>query len=234
LEAALAYTAGLVNFGMAIFLSIGFILVGLYKTGMAAAVTAWVVSLGAGNVFLILLLGAIFNLLMGMVGLQRTSYLFLAVTMAPAVTAVTGIPIVAVHLFIIFYAGLGGLTPPVAINAFIAASIAGANAMKTAWTSLRLGIVLLFIPFYFVLQPALIMQGAPLEILYHTLLAALGIFFLTSGLEGYIIRLGKLTTFQRTMFILGGLLISFPQMITTLIGLVISILPVVIRMVRKS
>ena len=228
LEAALAYTAGLLNFGMAIFLSIGFILVGLYKTGMAAAVTAWVVSLGSGNVFLILLIGAVFNLLMGMVGLQRTSYLFLAVTMAPALTAVTGIPVIAVHLFIIFYAGLGGLTPPVAINAFIAASIAEADAMKTAWTSLRLGVVLLFIPFYFVLQPALIMQGAPLEILYHALLAALGIFLLASGLEGYLIKLGNLRMFQRIMLITGGLLIAFPEMITTLAGLVLSMTGIIL------
>jgi TRAP transporter 4TM/12TM fusion protein len=219
LESALAYTAGLVNFGMAIFLSIGFILVGLYKTGMAAAVTAWVVSLGAGNVFFILLIGAIFNLLMGMVGLQRTSYLFLAVTMAPAITAVTDIPIIAVHLFIIFYAGLGGLTPPVAINAFVAASIAEANAMKTAWTSLRLGSVLVFIPFFFVLSPALIMQGTFPDILYHTALAILGIFILASGLEGYIIKWGRLTKIQRTVLITGGFLIALPEMITTFAGI---------------
>jgi len=219
LESALAYTAGLVNFGMAIFLSIGFIMVGLYKTGMAAAVTAWVVSLGAGNVFFILLIGAIFNLLMGMVGLQRTSYLFLAVTMAPAVVAVTEIPIIAVHLFIIFYAGLGGLTPPVAINAFVAASIAEADAMKTAWTSLRLGSVLMFIPFFFVLQPALVMQGTPFDILYHTVLAVLGIFILASGLEGYLIKWGILTTIQRIMLITGGFLIAFPEIITTITGL---------------
>jgi len=233
LEAALAYTAGLVNVGMAIFLSMGFIMVGLYKTGMAAAVTAWVVSLGGENVFSILLLGAVFCLLMGMVGLQRTAYLFLAVTMAPAVASVAGLPLIAVHLFIIFYAGLGGLTPPVAINAFVAASIAEADAMKTAWTSLRLGAVLVFIPFFFVLQPALVMQGTPWDILYHTTLAALGIFLLGSGLEGYLVRVGKLTMAQRTMLVAGGFLTAFPEMITTLVGLGLSILAIIIPLARR-
>ena len=233
LESALAYTAGLVNFGMAIFLSIGFILVGLYKTGMAAALTAWVISLGAGNVFLILLIGAVFNLLMGMVGLQRTSYLFLAVTMAPAVAAVTGIPIIAVHLFIIFYAGLGGLTPPVAINAFIAASIAEADAMKTAWTCLRLGVVLIFIPFFFVLQPALVMQGTLWEILYHTTLAMMGIFILASGLEGYLIKFGRLTKIQRVIMIAGGFLIAFPQWIDTLVGLALSTMAIILVVLKR-
>jgi len=233
LEAALAYTAGLVNFGMAIFLSIGFILVGLYKTGMAAAVTAWVVSLGAGNVFLVLLIGAIFNLLMGMVGLQRTSYLFLAVTMAPAVAAVTDTPIIAVHLFIIFYAGLGGLTPPVAINSFVAASIAEADAMKTAWTSLRLGVVLVFIPFFFVLQPALLMQGTAWEIVYHTALAMLGIFMLASGLEGYLLGLGRPTVAQRIILVTGGFLIAFPQTAATLAGLGLTGVVAVLALVRR-
>jgi TRAP transporter 4TM/12TM fusion protein len=222
LEAALAYTAGLVNFGMAIFLSIGFILVGLYKTGMAAALTARVVSLGAGNVFLVLLVAALFNLLMGMIGLQRTSYLFLAVTMAPAVAAVTGMPVVALHLFIIFYAGLGGLTPPVAVHAFVAASIAGADAMKTAWTSLRLGSVLAFIPFFFVLQPALVMQGTPWSILYHAVLAMLGIFLLASGLEGFLLKLGRLAPIQRILLTIGGFLIAFPQTMATVAGLILS------------
>ncbi|HEY91548.1 MAG TPA: TRAP transporter fused permease subunit [Dehalococcoidia bacterium] len=234
LESALAYTAGLVNFGIAIFLSMGFILVGLYKTGMAAALTAWVISLGAGNVFLILLIGAVFNLLMGMVGLQRTAYLFLAVTMAPAVAAVTGIPIIAVHLFIIFYAGLGGLTPPVAINAFIAASIAEADAMKTALISLRLGVVLIFIPFFFVLQPALVMQGTPWEILYHTALAMMGIFILASGLEGYLIKLGRLTKIQRVIMIAGGFLIAFPQWIATLTGLVLSTIAIIMVALKRQ
>ena len=70
----------------------------------------------------------------------------------------------------------GGLTPPVAINAFVAASIAGADAMKTAWTSMRLGVVLIFVPFFFVLQPALVMQGNVMEIVYHTAVAMAGIF----------------------------------------------------------
>ena len=170
---------------------------------------------------------------MGMVGLQRTSYLFLAVTMSPAVATVAGIPVIAVHLFIIFYAGLGGLTPPVAINAFIAASIAEADAMKTAWTSLRLGVVLVFIPFFFVLQPALLMQGTPWDIIYHTALAILGIFILASGLEGYLIKFGRLTTIQSVILITGGFLIAFPQTIATLAGLGLIGAVLVLALARK-
>jgi TRAP transporter 4TM/12TM fusion protein len=219
LESALASTAGLLNIGMAIFLSIGFLTVSLYKTGLAAGITAWVVSLGGGNVYLILIIGVLFSLVMGMVGLERTAYLFLAVTMAPAVAGLAGVPLIAVHLFLIFYAELGGLTPPVAINAFVAAGIARADGMRTAWTSMRLGSILFFLPLFFVLQPALIMHGTPLEIIYHTAMAAVGIFLLTSGLEGYLLVIGRLNTWSRIALGIAGFLIAFPGSLFTAAGL---------------
>jgi len=240
------HTAGLINFGMAVFLAIGFIMVGLYKTGVAGAITAYIVALGAGNVIAILLISAAFNMLMGMVGLQRGSYLFLAVTMAPAVVTMTGVPIVTVHLFIIFYAGLGGLTPPVAINAFVAASIAGADPMKTAWKSMRLGIVLLFVPFFFVLQPALAMIGTWQDILYHTALALAGIFVLTSGLEGYLLRVGNLSLWERALVIVGGFMVAFPDdsfilfgiewpsFTLSVIGAVLTIIAITLALARKK
>ena len=226
LEMALASMAGLINIAMAIFLSIGFLMVSLYKTGLAAAVTAWVVTLGGDNVYIILLIGILFTLMMGMVGLQRSAYLFLAVTMAPAVSSLSGVPIIAVHLFIIFYAGLGGLTPPVAINAFIAAGIAQADGRRTAWTSLRLGSVLFFVPIFFVLQPALIMQGSPVDIIYHTALAALGLFLLTSGLEGYMLVLGALSWLSRVGLTIAGFLIAFPDTYCTIAGLALALITI--------
>jgi TRAP transporter 4TM/12TM fusion protein len=232
-EEALVHTAGLINFGVAVFLAMSFILVGLFKTGTAGALTAWIVQLGAGNVYLVLFIAMLFNMLMGMVGLQRASYLFLAVTMAPAVVQMADVPIILVHLFIIFYAGLGGLTPPVAINAFIAASIAGADPMKTAWMSMHLGIVLLFVPFFFVLQPALALIGRWQDILRYTSMALLGIFILTSGLEGYLVRVGNLRPWERLLLVAGGFMIAFPELWTTLAGLGIAAAGIALAVIRR-
>jgi TRAP-type uncharacterized transport system fused permease subunit len=231
-ETAMVQAAGLINFGASVFLGMAFILVGLMKTGMAAGVTSWIVSLGGENIYLILFIGVVFCLIMGMVGLSRASYLFLAVTMAPALVgigstapefaAVGGISMIAVHLFIIFYSGLGGFTPPVALHAFIAAGIAGANPMKTAWLSLRLGIVLVFIPFFFVLQPALLIINQPwYNVLIHFSLALTGIWLLASGLEQYMVGLGRLNWWSRPFLMIGGFLIAFPQWTLTIIGFVL-------------
>ena len=246
-EEALVHTAGLINFGAAVFVSMGFILVGLFKTGVAASLTNFIVSLGGDMIFLILFVAMLFNMVMGMVGLQRASYLFLAVTMVPAIASLDpNIPVILLHLFVIFYAGYGGLTPPVALHAFIAASIAGAEPMKTALTSMRLGIVLLFIPFFFVMQPALALQGAWNDILLRLVIAVIGIWVLTSGLEGYMLKIGLLNWVERILFIVGGFMVVFPDtrpiilgsfqadgVWYTIIGAVLFAIGVVLNLLRK-
>jgi len=244
LETALVQAASLINYGAAVFLGMAFILVGLMKTGMAAGITNWIVGLGGESIYLILFIGVAFCLIMGMVGLQRASYLFLAVTMAPALVsigkvapefaAVGGISTIGVHLFIIFYSGLGGFTPPVAIHAFIAAGIAGANPMKTAWLSMRLGIVLIFIPFFFVLQPALlIIDSNWYDVIIHLGLALTGIWLLASGLEQHLIGIGRLNWWSRAPLMIGGFLIAFPQWTWTIVGFALCIAGIAIALLGK-
>ncbi len=233
-EGALAHFAGLINFGVGVFFAMGFFMVGLLKTGVAASITAWVVSLGADNVYLILLLGVVFCLIMGMVGLDRTAYLFLAVTMAPAVIAMTGINPIAIHLFLIYYGGMGGLTPPVAIHAYVAAGIAGADPVKTSYKTVRLGIVLALIPFFFVLQPALIiLDSSLLDIVTYLTAALAGIWLLTSGLEGYLMKIGELRIGERVLFFIGGFLFAFPDWMLTGVGTVVCAVAVALALTRK-
>lgn len=236
--------AGLVNYGAAIFIGVPFILIGLNQTGFSAGLTNFVVSLGGQNVYLILFVTFIFCIIMGMVGLSRAAYLFLAVTMAPALVAlgkaspafqaIGGISVIGIHLFLIFYIGVGGFTPPVAINAYVAASLAGANPLKTAWTACRLGIALILVPFFFVLRPALLIINSEWHlVILNMLLVLIGIWFLASGLERYIVGAGKLDTIARIPMIIGGFLFAFPETITTIIGGIVCIIAYTYTLLRN-
>jgi len=233
--AGLAQYAGLLNFGVAIFLPMGFFMVGLLKTGMAGRLTAWIVSFGGDNVYLILLIGVLFSLIMGTVGLDRTSYLFLAVTMAPAVIAMTGLPTIAVHLFLIMYGGMGGLTPPVAIHAYVAAGIAGADPVRTSYRTLRLGIILAIFPVFFLFQPALIILNSSfLDIAMYLSIAMIGLLLLASGLSGHLIKVGRLRSWERGLLVVGGFLFAFPDWATTILGVFICCVAIAIAMIRKK
>jgi TRAP transporter 4TM/12TM fusion protein len=234
-ESGLAQYASLLNFGTAIFIPMGFFMVGLMKTGMAARLTTWIVAFGGDIVPLMLLVGVVFSIVMGMVGLDRTSYLFLAVTLAPAVIEITGLPVIAVHLFLIYYGGMGGLTPPVAIHAYIAASIAGADPVRTSYRTVRLGIVLAIFPFFFVFQPALIiLNSSPVDILMYLSLALAGLWLLASGLEGYLLKIGKLKMLERVLLFFGGLLFAFPEWRATIVGAIICGITIAIAYMQRK
>jgi TRAP transporter 4TM/12TM fusion protein len=204
-------TGGLIAWIIAILLPVGLIITGLVITGTIAAIIAKIIIIGSANTFIILLVTLAACYLMGMVGLALIPYIFLAVTMAPAVVKYGGLDIVGVHLFIVYCTLSAAITPPVATVAFVGASLAQASPMKTAWTALRLGIVLLFVPFFFVYNPALILRGPNVvEVIWLFPLCLLGIWVLTSGLEGYLLWVGKIPIWTRPLLVIGGFLIAVP------------------------
>ena len=143
------------------------------------------------------------------------AYLFLAVTLAPALTG-SGLDKVAVHLFMLYWGMISFITPPVAIGAFAAASVAGANGIRTGVEAMKLGSVIYFIPFFFVLNPALIGRGSIYDILIVFFSAVIGIILISSSLQGYLIGIGDLKKSKhlewpiRIMFGFSGILMALP------------------------
>jgi TRAP-type uncharacterized transport system fused permease subunit len=113
---------------------------------------------------------------------------------------------------------LSSITPPVAIASFAAAGIAGSPAMKTGWESMWVGSIIYFIPFFFVLNPALVLQGdSPyFEALGLMALAAFGTLFICGGIQGYQAGVGdlrgadKLEWPLRVLLVLGGFVVATP------------------------
>jgi TRAP transporter 4TM/12TM fusion protein len=243
-ETGLAQTAGLTNYAVAIFLGMGFIIVGLLKTGVAAGLAGWIVGLGGENIYLILFVCFVFSVIMGLAELQRTAYILLAIIAVPAIITVSktnptfaqygGISLIGLNLFFIFYAALGNITPPVALPAFVAANMSGANPMKTSWLACRLGVVLFFIPFFFVLQPALLIIYTPWwQTLLHFLQAACGIWILSSALEGYLVKVGILSPAQRIILFIGGFMLAFPQTYIFCAGLCVCLTTIAVSLYLK-
>jgi TRAP-type uncharacterized transport system fused permease subunit len=149
-------------------------------------------------------------------GLTTTAcYIFLAVLVGPALEK-AGLDKMAVHMFIFYWGMLSSITPPVAIASFAAAGIAGAPPMQTSWESMRVGSIIYFIPFFFVLNPAFVLQGPFSETLVLTVTAAVGIVFICGGIQGYQLGVGDLRFGHgiewplRALFIAGGLILAAP------------------------
>ncbi len=210
--------AKLLSQTVALLLPTSFILGGLMATGVAPAIAAELVQMGGSSVVLILAIGIGVCVIFGMLGLIVAAYLMLALTLAPALEQAAGLNTLAVHLFIAYYATLAAITPPVALAAFLASRISGSDPIKTSWHAARLGIVLYFIPIFFLFEPSLIMQGPWHQTVIWTLMNLIAIVLIAGASEGYLYRLGLLRGWARGVLFVAGLLIGFPKWTTTVIG----------------
>jgi TRAP transporter 4TM/12TM fusion protein len=202
--------AGLISTVFAIILPVGLILVGLMTTGVPANVTAYVIGVGGESIPLVLFAGVLMSFVMGMAGMALTAYLFLAVTMLPTLVSVGGINLTSAHLFVMYIVLFSGLTPPVAIAAFVASGIAQSNPMKTALVSMRVGMTLFIVAFYLLFSPGLILQAPLPDIVYAIFTCGASIPIIVGGIEGYLPLVGRVPVWARMLYIVTGLMLGFP------------------------
>ena len=157
----------------------------LENTGLSFGLTFLLVKIGAGSLAPLLLLTAIICIVLGM-GMPTTGiYLLVAILAVPPLVELGVVPIAA-HMFVLYFGLMSMISPPVAIAAFTAATIAGARPLQTAMTSMRLGWAAFIVPFLFIKSPTLLMQGAWPAIAFDTVTAIAGIWLVTAGLLGYL------------------------------------------------
>ena len=108
---------------------------------------------------------------------------------------------------------------PRSMAAFAAASVAGANPMKTGIQAMKLGIIIYILPFIFVLHPALILRGPIKDILVVIPTAVIALIIISSAIGGYFWRLGNLTIITRLLFLGAGILLIIPGLSTDIFGL---------------
>lgn len=156
----------------------------LEKTGLGQALTLILGIVGENNLWLLLGLTAIVSIILGMGMPTSAIYLLLATMIAPSLIKL-GVHPIAAHMFVLYYGLMSMITPPVAIAAFAAASLAGANPMATGYTACRLGWIAYVIPFVFVMSPALLMQGPADEVVITIGTALAGVWIASCAMMGY-------------------------------------------------
>lgn len=200
---------------LTIMAGVGLIVGALSVTGLSGTLVNDLLYLAGDSVIMLLLMGALTSFVLGIGMTVTAAYVFLAIVLAPALIQ-GGLDPMSVHLFILYWGMLSFITPPVALGAFAAASIAGASALATGFKAMRLGSVIYFIPFFFVLDPALILAGSWWDILLTTATVAIGITIIAGALQSYLLGLGALDrpglvgSAGRTLATVGGGLIALP------------------------
>lgn len=179
----------------------------LNLTGLGLMLSSLIVEVGAGNLWVILVLTALASFVLGMGLPTSAAYLLLAVLIAPALIQL-GLPAISAHMFIFYFGLVSAITPPVALAAYAAASISGADANDTAIDAIRLGFVKLLVPFLFVTMPGILMLGTSLQIVLGIVFAIVAVATLTMAFAGWMVR--PMIWTERGILILGALLVCWP------------------------
>lgn len=162
----------------------GLVIGGITMTGLASKFSTVVFLLSGQNLLISLLVAAGLTILLGMGMPTPSAYILAAVLIAP-VMADLGVPVMAGHLFLLYFAVMSALTPPVAVAAYAAAAIADEAPLKIAGMAVRIAIGAFIVPFTFIYDPALILEGSWVDITSAFILVSAGLVVFVIGQEGY-------------------------------------------------
>ncbi len=186
----------------------GMVVGGLNISGISFGLTLQLIELSGQHLPVLLLLTAIISIILGM-GMPTVSvYVLTASLLAPSIIKL-GVTPMAAHMYVMYFGMLSMITPPVAIAAYAAANIARVSGWTVGWTAVVVGWSTFFIPFLFVLEPSLLMQGSAGLIAWNVARNLLGIFVGTAAVVGF--AFGPLARPLRIAFGIAALAILIPQ-----------------------
>lgn len=165
--------------------SIGLIVGLLVLAALGVRISILVTEVASTSLFLAFFLVMAASLVMGMGLPTIAAYLLLVIVVAPSVKKL-GAPLISAHMFIFYFGVISSLTPPVALAAYAASGISGADPMRTGLTACRLALTAFIVPYLLVYYPELLLlDGTFWEVAYRFLVSSLGIFFVSMAAIGY-------------------------------------------------
>ncbi|TDX88144.1 TRAP transporter 4TM/12TM fusion protein [Neorhizobium sp. R1-B] len=177
-----------------------------------------------------LIMTGVVCILMGC-GIPTTANYIIMATIAAPTLGLLGVEPIVAHFFVFYYGVLADITPPVALAAYAAAGMAGADPFKTGNTAFRLGLGKILVPFVFVFSPSLLLVTSGFNwsnFLIAFIGCTLGITCLGAALSGFM--LVRTVAWERLLLIIAAILLVVPELISSLIGVAL-IIPVILRQI---
>ncbi len=194
------------------------IIVGVISlTGVGARFSNLLLGLAGVSQLLALFFAMCISILLGMGMPTTAAYAVAASVVAPGLVNL-GIEPLTAHFFVFYFAVLSAITPPVALASYAAAGISGANAMETSVASFKIGIAAFIVPFMFFYNSALLMDGTWIEVLRAGTTATIGVFLLSSSVQGWFIG-ARAAWFIRLALIGAALCMIAGGLLSDLVGI---------------
>ena len=211
--------------------AIGILVGALSMTGAGTNLTSGLLAISGDSLFILLVLTALTAFILGMGMTAVSVYLLTVVLLAPALIK-AGVEPIAAHMFLFYFGCLSFITPPVCVDAYIAAGIAGGSPIKTGFRAMRLGFAAYLVPWAFVFNPAILMIGSPFQILRTFFFVTIGAVTVGVAFEGHFLH--RFRNWQRVLLGLSGICIFVPNWSVRIPGAVIMLFFLTVQILQKG
>jgi TRAP transporter 4TM/12TM fusion protein len=225
----------------------GFMIAAFSMTGLGIILADAIVALSHGNLMIVLVLTMVVAIILGL-GLPTSACYVITASICAPILIKVGLSPFQAHFFVFYYSCLSTVSPPIALAAYVAAGIAGANTDKVGWMAFRLALAGFIVPFFFIYQPGLLLMGpdaaghlilngaTTLGIIKSVVFGLAGIWLLAVSVEGFFLI--AFPNWLRPIFFVGAILLIAPGMVTDVVGIVLAVLGIgavlIIKKKRES
>lgn len=196
----------------------GFIVGLVSYTGLGYSLSFFLTDMAGGSLLVLAILTAIASTILGMGMPVTPCYVLLATVAAPAMVNLGVTPLLA-HLFVYYFGTFSFLTPPVCLAVYVAASIAEAPVIRTAFQAMKLAIAGYLVPFFFLYKPGLALLGSTSHVVFSVLEGIGATILIAIAVEGYFMR--RLPWLIRGALMVGGLSLFAPGWGSDIVGIAI-------------
>jgi TRAP transporter 4TM/12TM fusion protein len=200
-------------------------------TGLGIKLTSSIMDLSGGYLFPALLIVMVACIILGMGMPTSAAYIMAAVLMGQALQQF-GLTALQAHMFIFYFAILSMVTPPIALSAYAAAGISGASMWETGVQAFQLTLAGFIVPFAYAYNPALLIRGSPLEIVWIFLTSVVGVASLAASVNGQLLE--RMGVFGRVALFVAAVLMIVPEKVTDFLGILIFGLPLLFQFRRRG
>jgi len=186
----------------------GLVIAGITMTGLAAKFAHLVYGVTDAQLLPTLLVAAALTIVLGMGMPTPSAYILAAALVAPMIEKL-GVSLLATHMFILYYAVMSALTPPVAVAAYAAAPLADDNPLYIAALAVKFALAAFLVPFVFIYGPELLLEGPWHATLITLVTAIAGLVVLAAAIEGFLFR--PLAAWQRLSLAAAGFALVLPS-----------------------
>ena len=184
-------------------------------TGLGMRFSDILVAVAGGSMLLLLFLTMIASLILGLPLPPVTCYLILAILAAPALVK-AGVNPMAAHLFVFFFGALGNISPPVAPTSFAAAGLAETDPVKTTNLAFLYSLPSFLVPYLYVYANELLLMGSAGMVILRVISSFIGLSCMAVTFHGFLLR--DVGWVERVLYLVGGLLLVYPNILFNLIG----------------